>query len=178
MCSLPLSLGPSSGQLRFENAAQVVRLPVLGGLVVDHPGHGIPQRHGPAIRAAGAVGRVPCTPLAARERPGVALAENVFDLAFVAHGVANVARDIACAGPLEAMLVDIGVIVVINVDKLKRAEIDAVGAERPGPVEIIRVENLECQGHPAARRAAVQEAGVGLGRCRESALRRRESARG
>src|ERR1017187_5732734 len=60
------------------------------------------------------------------------------------------------------MPVNIGIIIPVNVDKLKRAEIDAIGTKCPGSVEKLRVENLQSEGHPAARRAAVQEAGMTL----------------
>ena len=75
------------GPVGFQYAAEVIRLPVLGGLVVDHAGLGVPERDRAAVRTAGPVGRVPGTPLAAGERPGIAVPENVFDLALVPHRV-------------------------------------------------------------------------------------------
>ena len=101
---LALELGAEFGPVRFQNAAKVVCLPVLGGLVVDRAGDGIPERNGPAVGTSGPVGGVPGAPLAAREGPRVAPAEHIFDLALVPHGVANLARDVARRRPLEAVL--------------------------------------------------------------------------
>ena len=60
------------------------------------------------------------------------------------------------------MVVHIGVVVLVDVDEFKRPEIDRVGSVRPGAVEKVGVKDLQRQRHPAARRGAVQHAGVRL----------------
>ena len=65
--------------------------------------------------------------------------------AFLPHRTLDVAVPVARGGPLESVVVDVGVRVLVDVQKLEVAEVDAVGAARPGPVEEVGVEDLEGQ---------------------------------
>ncbi len=55
------------------------------------------------------------------------------------------------------MDVQVSILILVDVDQLVSAKIDWVRSARPGAVEIIRVEGLECQRYPAARRTAVEK---------------------
>ena len=131
-------------------------------LVVDRAGDRIPEGNRAAIGPSRSVGGIPRTPLASRERPGAAAAQYVFELALVPHRVAHLARHVASGGPFEAVRADVGVIVLVDIHELERAEVDAIGTEGPGSIEEIGVEDLQGQSDPPAGRAAVNDAGVPL----------------
>src|SRR4051812_22579450 len=107
---------------------------------VDQPGRLLPGYRGTLVRPSRDVDCVPGPPLASREGPRVALAQHVLQLALVPHRVPDVAAALPRGGPLEAVGVDVGVAVPVEVDELERAEVDAVGTERPGAVEGLGVE--------------------------------------
>ena len=130
--------------------------------MVDRTGYRIPEGHRTATGASGAVGRVPGTPLTARECPRVACSEDVFELTFMPHGIANLARNLARRRPLESVPVDISVFIFVDIYKLKRAEIDSIGTKRPRAVEKLGKKNLKRQRHPAAGRAAVDNSRMSL----------------
>src|SRR5271157_30224 len=155
---LALKLGTKNRPVLLEHPAQVIRLPVCGCRAVDRSRPGIPERDGTAVVVARTIGGVPGAPLAPRHRPRIAAAQYVFKRALVPHRVADLARLIPSRGALEAVAVDVRIVILINIDQLKRSKIDPVGAERPGAVPEVRIENLQGQGDPAAGRAAVEHA--------------------
>src|SRR5262245_23535678 len=83
---------------------------------------------------------------------------------------ANVTVDVTSRRPLEAVSVDVGVRVLVDVDELERAEIEAVGTTCPGTVEKVRMKYLKRQGHPPARRSAVDHTRIGRAQAAKSAL--------
>ena len=68
----------------------------------------------------------------------------------------HVAVDVARARALEPPIVDVGVVVRVDVDQLKGAEVHAIRTVRPSAVEEVGVEHLQRQRHPTARRSAVE----------------------
>jgi hypothetical protein len=71
---------------------------------------------------------------------------------------------------LERPLGVVGVGVLVEVDAGVGAEVDRVRAGGEGAVVVVRVEDLNRQGLPAAGRATVEEAGPTLADAAEAAL--------
>src|SRR5580704_13455831 len=144
----------------FHDEAQVIFFPLFGDAVVNDSGLRVPKRNGPAISAARAIDGVPCAPLFAGHGPEVAIAKEIFDADFAAHGEADVAGDGAVAGPFEAELIDVSISVLVDVDEFEGAEIYAVRTGGPGAVEKIGIEDLQRQRGPTAGGKTGKDASV------------------
>src|SRR5271165_3881934 len=112
---LAFQLGTKNRPVLLEHPAQVIRLPVCGRRAVDHSRPGIPERDGTAVVAARTISGVPGAPLAPRHRPRIAAAQYVLERALVPHRVADLARHVARRGALEAVSVDVRIVVLINI---------------------------------------------------------------
>src|SRR6266436_5588064 len=106
----------------LEHYSQIILFPMLGQFVIDLTCLRLPERNGASIRAARSVSRVPGAPLLARHRVAVTQSHDVFHLALVTNSEAHVAVEIASARAFKSMPVQIRVLIVVDVDQLKRAE--------------------------------------------------------
>src|SRR5262249_47822231 len=127
----------------FEDQPEIVFLPMLHDAVIDLAALRVPQWNGASVAAFWPVDRIPRSPLFAGHRPTVAATHHVFHLTLVTNREQGVAQQSAGAGTLKAKSVYVGVVVLVDVDQLKRAEVYTVGKPGPRAVEEVRVEDLK-----------------------------------
>src|SRR6185295_4346088 len=148
---LAAQLRTKSIPVLLEYHSQIVLLPMLDQLAIDLACLRVPKRRGFAISGARTICRVPRAPLLARHRVAVAESHRVFHLTLVSNSKSHFAVQVSSAGALKAMLVCVRVRIVIDVDQLKRAKVDAIRISRPRAVEKLGIENLKRKRNPSAR---------------------------
>src|SRR5262249_41353504 len=99
-------------------------------------------------------------PLLARHSPAVAGAYNIFHLALMTYREFDSSVDVPLAGALNAVFVEVGVLVVINIDELETPKIHAVRTRRPDSIEKIRIKDFQRERHPPARGSAIEHTRV------------------
>src|SRR5258708_2055338 len=110
---------------------------------VDRAGSWIPQGYRQSICAARAVDGVPGAPLPAGGSVTVVRSEDVFDLAFVAHGEFRITFAGTGTGAFKSEAIHVSVGVGVDVDQLKRSKIHAIGIASPAALKKVRVKNLQ-----------------------------------
>jgi hypothetical protein len=158
-----LEFGAESGPVALEDGGEVIVLvPVGGDIVIDDAGVLIPDFGGVAIGADGAEDGLPDVPLLARAAVGT---KDEFPAIGAFGGGEDLARRRAHLGledAAEGTAGPVGVFVFVDVDHLIGVEVHGVGTGAPGPVEIIRIEDLRGERFPATGRAAVEGTGPAL----------------
>ena len=152
-----MSFGPSVGPVPLEDQADVVGFPGLGDLGIDRAGVPVPELARLAIGAERAEDGLERAELAARAHHFFHLREPVVEDARAWLPMRAIGRVLPLA-IAEHVLAG-----RIDVDPLEIAEIDRVGAGRPGAAEEVGIGHLEPEAAPAARGMAVEQAGPRVG---------------
>ena len=155
-------LRPQGRPVPLQDRREVVVLaPVAGDGGIDLTGPGLPERGRIPVGSDRAEDGMEGVHLAARAAPG---SEHVLLVAEVRHR----GEQAAVSQPSERLReaaeradVEVGVLLVVEVHEPEGVEVHGVGAEAPGPAEVVGIEDLLGEGHPPAGRAAEQHAGPG-----------------
>ena len=170
-----LELGAESFPVALQDVAQVVVLAPVGRRVgINFAGQLVPDAPRVAVRSDRRENCFPDVVLVARARSG---AEGQLAVVGLFHGATHLTQPVAAAGArraLPARFNVIGIFMLINIDDGVGAKIYRVGAGGPAAVVHIGVENLRGQSFPAARRAAIGEAGPAFAKAAEFFLNVRD----
>ena len=160
---LALELGAEHRPVALEDEPDVIGFPRLGDLGIDGAGGAVPELARAAVLIERAEDGLERAELAAPADHVVHPAETVV----IERGHDSHPRDRPAFAGAVVKHVLAG---RVEIDSLKIAEIDRVGAGGPGAAEDVGIGHLEPEAAPAARGMAVEQAGAGIGDGRECAL--------